>query len=137
MTFLILSLSLINPDGRNAYAYSTIVASAGNFTTIVHKNFATIVRTDLCILGELSLVAASEGAEEVGEEEDTCTIREADQKRASSAVDNVTRELTQLSKVTGALAQNRCIGLAESSANGVVCSSLMGSLARIQQSFVL
>lgn len=92
----------------------------------------------MCILGELSLVAASEGAEEeVGEEEDTCTIREADQKRATSAVDNVTRELTQLSKVTGALARNRCIGLAESSANGVVCSSLMGSLARIQQSFVL
>nr|AML79656.1 putative LOV domain-containing protein [Atrichum angustatum] len=81
--------------------------------------------------------AASKGAEEVGEEEDTCRIREADQIRASSAVSNVTRELTQLSKVTGALAQNRCIGLAESSANGVVCSSLMGSLARIQQSFVL
>ena len=71
-------------------------------------------------------------------DEDSCVeINDVLKERAALAIQLVTCELTQSSRVKGDLAQNRHIGLSESAASGVVCSSLMVSLTRIQQSFVL
>lgn len=71
-------------------------------------------------------------------DEDSCVeISDVLKERAALAIQLVTCELTQSSRVKGDLAQKRHTGLSESAASGVVCSSLMVSLTRIQQSFVL
>nr|AML76407.1 putative LOV domain-containing protein [Diphyscium foliosum] len=83
---------------------------------------------------------ATEAKEEDEEEDDdnlTCTVTELIKEKAALAMRLVTCELTHSSRVKGALVQSRQVGLSESAANGVVCSSLMISLTRIQQSFVL
>nr|AML79628.1 putative LOV domain-containing protein [Timmia austriaca] len=79
------------------------------------------------------------GAEALVDEDETVpsSVNEAVKQKAALAVQRVAGELTQSSRVEGALQQNRRIGLTESTANGVVNSSLMLSLTRIQQSLVL
>lgn len=47
MSYLPVSLILKDSHGRNAFTYITIVASAENFTGIVHKNLHTTVRTEI------------------------------------------------------------------------------------------
>nr|AML76952.1 putative LOV domain-containing protein [Spinulum annotinum] len=64
-------------------------------------------------------------------------VEEKDERRATIAVRSVLSELTKSSKSKGGIAEQRCMSLAESASLGVVCSSLMLSLTRIQQSFVL
>nr|AML76465.1 putative LOV domain-containing protein [Plagiomnium insigne] len=66
-------------------------------------------------------------------DEDSCTVDEALKEKAALALQAVACELTQSSRIKGDLAQSRPM----SGATGVVCSSLMVSLTRIQQSFVL
>jgi len=72
-----------------------------------------------------------------GNDDDSSTVDEALKEKAAFALRAVTCELTQSSRIKGALAQSRPIRSSESAATGVVCSSLMVSLTRIQQSFVL
>ncbi|KAG0602612.1 hypothetical protein M758_10G027100 [Ceratodon purpureus] len=87
---------------------------------------------------------AAEG-EDMGQEEhndndideDSCVVNDVLKEKAALAMRLVTCELTQSSRIKGDLAQNRHIALSECAASGVVCSSLMISLTRIQQSFVL
>nr|AML79326.1 putative LOV domain-containing protein [Dendrolycopodium obscurum] len=69
--------------------------------------------------------------------EDKIEVQEKDERRATTAVRSVLSELTKSSKSKGGIAEQRCMSLAESASVGVVCSSLMLSLTRIQQSFVL
>nr|AML77144.1 putative LOV domain-containing protein [Phlegmariurus squarrosus] len=64
-------------------------------------------------------------------------MKEENKCRAATAVRAVLSELTKSSKSKIGVAEQRCISLAQSAAAGVVCSSLMLSLAQIQQSFVL
>ena len=64
-------------------------------------------------------------------------VNEDLKKKAALAVQRVTGELTQSCRVEGAVLQNRRVGLSDCAANGVVSSSLMLSLTRIQQSLVL
>lgn len=71
------------------------------------------------------------------EEDDDAAVDEAVKRKAALAVQKVTCELTQSSRVRGDLIENRCVGLSDCAANGVVSSSLMLSLTRIQQSLVL
>nr|AML78154.1 putative LOV domain-containing protein [Philonotis fontana] len=70
-------------------------------------------------------------------DDDSCTVNDALKEKAALALRAVTRELTQSSRIKGDLAHSRPIGLSGNTATGVVCSSLMISLTRIQQSFVL
>ena len=50
MTYLPVSLNLKDSHGKMpTFTYITIVASAENFTGIVHKNFYTTVRTEIII----------------------------------------------------------------------------------------
>nr|AML76406.1 putative LOV domain-containing protein [Diphyscium foliosum] len=81
--------------------------------------------------------AETDDDEAEAEEDAPSTVNALVKEKAALAVQKVTGELTLSSRVKGALAQNRRIGLSESAANGVVCSSLMLSLTRIQQSLVL
>nr|AML79098.1 putative LOV domain-containing protein [Diphasiastrum digitatum] len=69
--------------------------------------------------------------------EEEFEVEEKDERRATTAVRSVLSELTKSSKSKGGIAEQRCMSLAESASVGVVCSSLMLSLTRIQQSFVL
>nr|AML76646.1 putative LOV domain-containing protein [Pulvigera lyellii] len=71
------------------------------------------------------------------DEAEPTTVDEAVKQKAAMAVQRVTGELTQSSKIKGDLVQNRCVGFSDCVANGVVSSSLMLSLTRIQQSLVL
>lgn len=77
------------------------------------------------------------GAGKVDEEEDAepAMVNEAVKQKAALAVQRVTGELTQSCK--GSASRDRCVGLSDCAANGVVSSSLMLSLTRIQQSLVL
>nr|AML79180.1 putative LOV domain-containing protein [Aulacomnium heterostichum] len=70
-------------------------------------------------------------------DEDSSTADEALKYKAAFALRAVTCELTQSSRIKGDLVHSRPIRLSDSAATGVVCSSLMVSLTRIQQSFVL
>nr|AML76523.1 putative LOV domain-containing protein [Scouleria aquatica] len=81
----------------------------------------------------------SGGDAQVDDEDDgePATVNEDLKQKAALAVQRVTGELTQSSRVKGAVLQKRRIGLSESAAKGVVSSSLMLSLTRIQQSLVL
>lgn len=47
MTYLPVSLILKDSHGRNAFTYISIVASAENYTGIVHKKLYTTVRTEI------------------------------------------------------------------------------------------
>nr|AML79627.1 putative LOV domain-containing protein [Timmia austriaca] len=78
-----------------------------------------------------------EDQEDDENDDDSCTVNDVLKEKASLAMRLITCELTQSSRIKGDLAQSRHIGLSESAASGVVCSSLMLSLTRIQQSFVL
>nr|AML77039.1 putative LOV domain-containing protein [Ceratodon purpureus] len=79
------------------------------------------------------------GEVKVDEEDDAepAMVNEDLKKKAALAVQRVTGELTQSCRVEGAVLQNRRVGLSDCAANGVVSSSLMLSLTRIQQSLVL
>lgn len=87
----------------------------------------------------LHCVVAGADAGDMDEEEeeqvneDECTVDEALKEKAAMALRAVTSELTQSSRIKGDLAHSRPVG----GVNGAVCSSLMVSLTRIQQSFVL
>nr|AML79543.1 putative LOV domain-containing protein [Hedwigia ciliata] len=67
-------------------------------------------------------------------DDDSYTVDDVLKDKAALALRAVTYELTQSSRIKGDLGESRPGGLLE---NGVVCSSLMISLTRIQQSFVL
>jgi hypothetical protein len=73
------------------------------------------------------------------EEEQTCVVaKEEDKGRAACAVQTILCDLMENSRIGGGVADKRCnLELVESQVAGVVCSSLMLSLTRIQQSFVL
>ncbi|XP_024385521.1 protein TWIN LOV 1 [Physcomitrium patens] len=80
------------------------------------------------------------GATSHADEEDEAMpsfVNDDVKEKAAVAVQTVTGELTRSSRVKGALEQNRRIGLSECAAKGVVSSSLLLSLTRIQQSLVL
>nr|AML79556.1 putative LOV domain-containing protein [Leucodon brachypus] len=70
-------------------------------------------------------------------DEDSPLVDEALKEKSALALRAVSCELTQSSRIKDDLALNRPTRLSESAATGVVCSSLMISLTRIQQSFVL
>nr|AML77845.1 putative LOV domain-containing protein [Zygnemopsis sp. BC-2016] len=69
------------------------------------------------------------------EQEDPPPVEEELQGRVKAAVTAVLEDLTEVAK--DRMSASRCMELAESSAAGVVCSSLLVHLTRIQQSFVL
>jgi PAS domain S-box-containing protein len=75
------------------------------------------------------------------EEEDhhRCAAKDEDKGRAACAVQTILCNLMENSRIGGGrgVAETRCKEIAESAVAGVVCSSLMLSLTRIQQSFVL
>jgi PAS domain S-box-containing protein len=76
------------------------------------------------------------------EEEDhhKCVAKDEDKGRAACAVQTILCNLMENSRIGGggrSVAETRCKDIAESAVAGVVCSSLMLSLTRIQQSFVL
>nr|AML79542.1 putative LOV domain-containing protein [Hedwigia ciliata] len=71
------------------------------------------------------------------DEAEPATVNKAVRQKAALAVQRVTGELAQCSRVRGDLVQNRSVGLSDCAAKGVVSSSLMLSLTRIQQSLVL
>lgn len=79
------------------------------------------------------------GETPVDEEDDAepATVNEDVKQNAALVVQRVTRELTQSCRVEGEVLRNRRAGLSDCAANGVVSSSLMLSLTRIQQSLVL
>eukprot|EP00897_Mesotaenium_endlicherianum_P007625 jgi/Mesen1/6891/ME000353S05916 len=62
-------------------------------------------------------------------------VRDHDEGRAKSAVTAVLGDLAEASRAL--MCQERRVALAESASRGVVCSSLLMPLVRIQQSFVL
>ncbi len=79
---------------------------------------------------------------EADEEEDhhKCVVKDEDKGRAACAVQTILCNLMENSRIGaggGGVAETRCKEIAESAVAGVVCSSLMLSLTRIQQSFVL
>ncbi|CAK9867075.1 unnamed protein product [Sphagnum jensenii] len=78
---------------------------------------------------------------EADEEEDNhkCVAKDEDKGRAACAVQTILCNLMENSRIGGGrgVAETRCKEIAESAVGGVVCSSLMLSLTRIQQSFVL
>nr|AML78442.1 putative LOV domain-containing protein [Frisvollia varia] len=79
------------------------------------------------------------GETPVDEEVDAelATLNEDVKQKAALAVQRVTGELTQSCIVEGEVLRNRRTGLSDCAANGVVSSSLMLLLTRIQQSLVL
>ncbi|CAK9869389.1 unnamed protein product [Sphagnum jensenii] len=83
----------------------------------------------------------TQGDDDVGDtdEEQTCVVaKEEDKGRAACAVQTILCDLMENSRIGGGVADKRCnLELVESQVAGVVCSSLMLSLTRIQQSFVL
>jgi hypothetical protein len=78
---------------------------------------------------------------EADEEEDhhKCFAKDEDKGRAACAVQTILCNLMENSRIGGGrgVAETRCKEIAESAVAGVVCSSLMLPLTRIQQSFVL
>ncbi|CAM6063009.1 unnamed protein product [Sphagnum tenellum] len=79
---------------------------------------------------------------EADEQEDNykCVAKDEDKGRAACAVQTILCNLMENSRIGGGgrgVAETRCKEIAESAVGGVVCSSLMLSLTRIQQSFVL
>lgn len=88
---------------------------------------------DLRLRGGAADAGDMDDEEEEHVDEDECTVDEALKEKAAMALRAVTSELTQSSRIKGDLAHSRPVG----GVNGVVCSSLMVSLTRIQQSFVL
>ncbi|CAM6018729.1 unnamed protein product [Sphagnum balticum] len=72
-------------------------------------------------------------------DDETCVVaKEEDKDRAACAVQTILCDLMENSRIGGGVADKRCnLELVESQVAGVVCSSLMLSLTRIQQSFVL
>ncbi|CAK9213986.1 unnamed protein product [Sphagnum jensenii] len=91
--------------------------------------------------GDSVLNDDTQGDDDVGDtdEEQTCVVaKEEDKGRAACAVQTILCDLMENSRIGGGVADKRCnLELVESQVAGVVCSSLMLSLTRIQQSFVL
>ncbi len=74
------------------------------------------------------------------EDHHKCVAKDEDKGRAACAVQTILCNLMENSRIGGGgrgVAETRCKEIAESAVAGVVCSSLMLSLTRIQQSFVL
>nr|AML79144.1 putative LOV domain-containing protein [Leucostegia immersa] len=70
-------------------------------------------------------------------DEDSCEVKEADKDKAKSSVNFVLKELISKSKGVG-VTETRCTAVAAGpSGQRVICSSLMLSLTKVQQSFVL
>ncbi|CAM6122109.1 unnamed protein product [Calypogeia fissa] len=66
-----------------------------------------------------------------------CNPQEPESLKATSATRSIVSQLVESSKGKGEVLESRNKWLSECTASGVVCSSLMLSLARVQQSFVL
>nr|AML77093.1 putative LOV domain-containing protein [Polystichum acrostichoides] len=70
-------------------------------------------------------------------EEDNCEVKEADKDKAKSSVNSVLSDLVSQCKGVG-VTETRCTTVAAGSGGErVICSSLMLSLTKVQQSFVL
>nr|AML77672.1 putative LOV domain-containing protein [Asplenium platyneuron] len=70
-------------------------------------------------------------------DEDSCEVKEADKTKAKLSVDSLMSELVSKCKGVG-VAETRCtIAAAGRGGERVICSSLMLSLTKVQQSFVL
>lgn len=68
---------------------------------------------------------------------DDCKPREPESHKATNATRSIVSQLVESSKGKGEVLESRSKPLSGCSASGVVCSSLLLSLTRIQQSFVL
>nr|AML78692.1 putative LOV domain-containing protein [Calliergon cordifolium] len=115
----------------NLFHLAPVFASDGR---VVHYvGVQTPIANELASVGTESCTVEDtpfrgEASEE--DEAEPTTIDEAVKQKAALAVQRVTGELTQSSRVAGGL-------FSDCAANGVVSSSLMLSLTRIQQSLVL
>nr|AML79179.1 putative LOV domain-containing protein [Aulacomnium heterostichum] len=122
----------------NLFHLAPIFASDGR---VVHYvGVQTPIASELAsLVPEITLeeMTLREGEVDEEDEAEPATVDEAVKQKAALAVQRVTGELTQSSRVRGGLVQNRCVALSDCAANGVVSSSLMLSLTRIQQSLVL
>ncbi|XP_024396813.1 protein TWIN LOV 1 [Physcomitrium patens] len=110
---------------------------AMNDSFLSAKEYTDVARLDSCESTHDNLSKSSSRGRDVEDEDSLFPVNEGVNQKATLAVEKVTSELTQLSRVKGALEKNRRVGLSESAAKGVVSSSLMLSLTRIQQSLIL
>nr|AML78741.1 putative LOV domain-containing protein [Neckera douglasii] len=122
----------------NLFHLAPVFASDGR---VVHYvGVQTPITNELASVGTESCTVEGtpfRGEADEEDEAEPATIDEVVKQKAALAVQRVTGELTQSSRVAGELVQDRCMTFSDCAANGVVSSSLMLSLTRIQQSLVL
>nr|AML76464.1 putative LOV domain-containing protein [Plagiomnium insigne] len=118
----------------NLFHMAPIFASDGRVMHYV--GVQTPIASEL-VLAESSRTDTPPLLRDEEDETEPAVVDEAVKQKAALAVQRVASELTQSSRVRGDLVQKRCVGFSDCAANGVVSSSLMLSLTRIQQSLVL